>query len=269
MLNRSGKLHLAVESPASVMASIQPYTDYDFVIGSKLHMTNYRREVLNRDKRRFCILDSGAFEGDTVSCVEILELAIEIEAQEIVIPDVPGDLRATMNLFGKFLDLYRNMNQPKPHIMGVIVGKTVEEMTSCYGGMSQFVDTFGFSYFKPPSARREKEFARFPELTYGEGTRLGVILKIMAMWCRDEKPFHLLGLEDPRALPIYRALGRVRSIDTSFPVKVGERNEKLSITSLKPNGMIDYEAQHTDDITTRIQENCIVMKELCNERLLP
>ena len=56
------------------------------------------------------------------------------------------------------------------------------------------------------------------------------------------KPIHLLGMIQPSMLREYAKCTCVRSIDTSFPCAVALQGTRMTAHTLKPKGLLDYEA---------------------------
>lgn len=255
-----GKIALAVEYPVALHSLIRPLTDYDFLIASELLKgTGYRGLFLNKDPKRFRVLDSGAFEGETVSNSTLLQLAIEYEADEVVIPDVPGSASETLALAESFCSLL--YKKPRTfRLQGVVTGKTREDCLTVYEQFNRnsMVSTIGFSYFKPP----EGNFCVWhgADLARQERIRIQLLGEVLREFGTPSKDIHLLGLSDHRGLGIYRNFPFIRSLDTSYPVSVGLIGHNLDPTK---KGGINYNTIPTKTIARLCEQNTIRLRQLC------
>jgi len=191
---------------------ITPIPDLErFAISSNFHLVlvhiakvspKYHRFYRNRSKAGdYVILDNGAWERDiSVSSDELLDMAKEMKAKEVVAPDKLYDKNETIKMTRDFLSIV----PPKLKVQAVPQGQTVQEWKECFNELTKLqVDVIGLSKApKYKSSRTER-----------------------ALYCLKEKPnitYHLLGLDNPLELtnPIYKN-PQFRSIDSKIAFKYG------------------------------------------------
>ena len=100
-------------------------------------------------REKFVILDNGANETSAMTGNELMELALEIGAKEIIAPDVLKDHDATMRETHKFLSLQeQNIYDSSIGIMAVLQGNTVEEIRKCVDFYNKYdnISTIGIGY---------------------------------------------------------------------------------------------------------------------------
>ena len=90
-------------------------------------------DLKQREPKSYIILDNGAAEGKLIDNKLLINLAKEMNVNEIVLPDAYGNVIETLNRSGKFIDeniVYIKENKFK--LMGVVQGQTIEEFLKCY-----------------------------------------------------------------------------------------------------------------------------------------
>jgi hypothetical protein len=153
----------------------------------------------------FLMLDNGIAEGKPTDPEDLLGVAFKYMVNEVVVPDVLCDMKATIQAawdFEQYADEARSFNY-----MGVVQGSTLEELLSCMHDFAvmEYIDTLAIP--------------RHVETTVGFGTRLRLVEHAFKTY---DKEIHLLGT-NPRAMSElrtyaehYRLYG-VRGIDTASP----------------------------------------------------
>lgn len=237
-------LAIALEAPVCIDEHLQPYTDFDWIIGSEV-AKNPAYAALWKDEsrpRRYRVLDSGAFEGEALSIGAFMEMAMELEVDEICIPDVLASKEKTITLFAQTIS-HPLMREFKGLRMGVVQGETVEEWLECYYyfGCHDLCDVIGLTYHKNPCNVGSTLLHHLKPVREREAVRLGLIHKLVAsLHLNSAKPHHILGLCDCRALAFYKLYHWIRSIDTSFSVQLGMQNIRLQPDSPKPKELMDF-----------------------------
>lgn len=143
------------------------------------------------------ILDNGAWEGKQVDVDELMRLAREIDAREVVLPDKVGDCDKTIEMVNQYHDMFKGYVT-----MGVIQGRNVNELIRCYEAIKH-VDIIGIPKY------------------IGFVNRLEMIEMI-------DKPVHLLGLNCVGELERYVYFKKVRSIDSKIAIKAARSGIDLS-----------------------------------------
>jgi hypothetical protein len=171
---------------------------------------------------------------------------LDLKPSYYVVPDVLEDAQQTIV---SFLNWENEHNlAPISHIpkIGVVQGKTYEELATCYSFMNEKADyvaiSFDYSYYQQSALGKNK----LEKCRYG---RVKLIRDFIndGIW-NETKPHHLLGCALPNEFKEYKSLTRaIRSIDTSNPVVAGLHNiryvKDIGLTdklSVKLCDLIDY-----------------------------
>ena len=201
--------------------------DYRFALAHWVKQYKDTYTAPMKSEKAYMILDNGAFEGQTQSEDDILSAAQKLGADEIVLPDVPGDPKATLSAsykaFKKFSG-YRTMFVPH--------GQTPEEWFEC-------VDAW---VSKIREAKEESKVGYhtigISPLRYLEGGYK--YTKEMINHVRKlDMPIHLLGCADmwyftSELLP-HLAKWNIRGMDTSYAFALGAKGILLTPSSPKVN----------------------------------
>jgi hypothetical protein len=167
----------------------------------------------NIDEDSYVIVDNGAAEGSTVDDEQLLEAVRFYSADEVVIPDVMGDMKATIERKDKFLKsaeatdadhgIYNGV-----HFMGVVQGQTFDEVAEC---IDNFLDDERIDVIGVPRhllTTFKDSHARFHVLMYME-KRKGWEQKVHLLGTNNVWPSEILG--------IAQQFPWVRSCDSSLP----------------------------------------------------
>jgi len=264
-------LDVALEAPNCLIDPIRFLTDYDFVIGSQyLKDEQYRDSLGMFPCNRHVILDSGAFEAETLPMDKFIELSTKVCADEVVVPDVPGDAHQNLILWDEFCSKRERLTPKPPLIQAVPTGATFGDIVANYRILANdpVVDVVGLSYHLLEELPDSNDHhCHVYDLEPREECRLGLIHWLLTHgWLRTDKPHHLLGLTDCRALPIYRSYPWIRSIDTSLPVQVGlVDSAQLEWNSKKPTARVDYGKNYNDPHPLSVAvSNCRTFRKWCN-----
>lgn len=143
----------------------------------------------------------------------LLDLAHEINANEIVIPDHWNDGALTVEAAETFVDSLSDIELRRWSLMGVPHGRTIREWFGCYESLLQIANVIG--------------------LAYREWNDRSGLIRCHYSWDLDDfkfVEFHLLGLWNAREL-LY-AGPRVRSFDTSLPFRLAQKRVLLERDTL-------------------------------------
>lgn len=211
------------------MALIPPLAfldDYADKPGYYLYLAPmFRNETYDRfvwrtsTKLSYTILDNGAFEGDTVDDEALMELAIECAASELVVPDVLGDMAATLEKARDFKHLVKSVPNGPEHYMGVVQGRTVGDCIKCVRGLAEldYVTTIGLP-------------KHLLETVRVDSVRI-VLTDFIRQRYGDKFEIHFLGSSPVWPQELKSAARRgVRSMDTSMPWVYALREERLTDT---------------------------------------
>jgi len=197
-------------------------SDYHLVLAQELKRESYLStyKMLGAD---FIILDNGAAEGEQVSNLDLLDAALALKANEIVMPDVICNSEGTLTAIDEFIYDLNESDDDFSHLqlMAVVQGETIEE---CYDFIrkvekSGVAGTLGIprhliNTLADPSARCR--LATFIEGTFGIGRFDVHFLGTNSSWIGE---VHVLGRDFPWA----------RGVDSSAPFNYTIAGEDLGV----------------------------------------
>ena len=218
------------ESPISILEESKSYNDYDYAL---VHLFETQPEYLKFFKRsiaagREVLLDNSIFElGEAFNPVKYVKYAEELNPTFLIVPDVLEDAKATMSSWNKFHLNYNLKDYTSAYTIGVVQGKTYQDIVDCYKFMSDNADYIAISF----------DYTWYNKIAYSSRPgRLGHLDR----WCAgrpylinrlvedgiwdNTKPHHLLGASLAREFKAYVPIAKelnIRSIDTSNPVVAG------------------------------------------------
>ncbi len=239
-------MRIAFIPPTSLlMVSNNLFSDMHMAIASHILMGDAKYKAFYRGvgkSGRHIILDNGVWEtGVACGYADLLDTALEINASEIVIPDVMKDMYKTLIHAESFLDFADSAKLPRDFkFMFVPQGRDWMEWLECYNkAMEMFGDRFhtiGIPKWLGEAVNRNSSL-------YGRV----MLINDSSMDFRAKYDYHMLGmnsvLEIVRILP-YKDYVRkhIRSIDTSLPFAMAQK-----LGGIKPERMDftmeSYEAQ--------------------------
>lgn len=169
--------------------------------------------------KSWLILDNGVAEGYLLTDEQMYELALRIDADEMVLTDILHDGPATVDKAKEILGRYgRALKGKKISLMGVPQGKTEEEYIECARQLIKLgVNTLGVSYISVGDL--------FPKNRYSVAARPSFLVKLSLLLrlCERSGPqIHCLGLGGHpveifylRQLRTSQCTELVRTVDTS------------------------------------------------------
>jgi len=183
----TGSIHMVIPQ----LLEIEPY--YDF--------------YANRSD--YVILDNGAVEFGAMGNEELIELAKEIKANEIVMPDRLCNGLETFNLSFDFYCVLSKSERKQFKIMAVPQGKDLIDFVNCYTRLKSLnPDVIGLNHWFDST---------------GESRTL--IQKRLDVDMFNSFEVHLLGLTN--AGELNRSSPKVRSCDTSYAFKMAYQNRVI------------------------------------------
>lgn len=207
-------IKLAHESPIFAFDVVQELTDYDYFL---VHLFEevpeyFEHAVAAREKGRHIILDNSIFElGEAFDADDFKKWVEILKPTEYIVPDVLENAERTV----------ANMQNWVPDVpgkvIGVVQGKTYDEICWCYKEIEPFVDkvaiSFDYSYYENqfPVASKLKAW------TLGRRQLLQDLVKDSII--NTNKPHHLLGAALMWEFTDYaKKYPWIESLDTSNPV---------------------------------------------------
>jgi len=225
------------ETPNAYLEQSRRYNDYDYCL---VHLCDTYPEYLQfyKDsiaKGREVLLDNSIFElGEAYDSAQFAYRVQEIKPTYYVVPDVLEDCDLTMKSWLNFDREFRYRSNLPGMAIGVVQGKTFEELVDCYKFMSERADyiaiSFDYSYYQITGLGRSK----LEKMMDG---RIQFIRRLMTegIW-NERKPHHLLGCSLAREFKAYRGVGSIRSCDTSNPVTAALDGERY----INGIGLLDH-----------------------------
>ena len=213
-------IKIAHEAPIDIFEEVQRYTDYDYALVHLLEQNpRYRDTFENAVKKgREVILDNSIFELEEAFEADRFALWIDrLKPTWYIIPDALENAERTCTQ----AEVWK-INHGKVHgkSIGVVQGKTYDEIAQCYKFMNQDVKvdmiaiSFDYSYYtvSVPHPNKYVSWMLGRVKLLGDLLRDGVINK--------DKPHHLLGCGLPQEFSFYKHADYkwLYSLDTSNPV---------------------------------------------------
>ena len=229
------QIKISHESPLTLLKASKSYNDYDYCLVHLMEQEPKYKEYFLTARNvydREVFLDTSVFElGAAFDASKYMTWAEQIKPNLMIIPDVLEDSVATIQGWEKFIaEFGSRLDKLDARRIGVVQGKTLDQIRDCYEFMSNNADviaiSFDMSFFKQ----------------YGEGKtdlermcdgRPRLITQFIGEDLWDwKKPHHLLGCSLPQEFSFYAKsnIHNIRSIDTSNPVVHGLHNIKYNST---------------------------------------
>lgn len=219
---------IAHESPISIFNDVQEITDYDYAL---VHLFEENERYLNQFKKakakgREIILDNSIFElGEAFSADKFYPWIYNLMPDWYIIPDALEDAEKTV----RNVKQWRFVEGCKS--IGVVQGKSYEEIKWCYQEIEPLVDkvaiSFDYSFFV-----NEELNGKLPTVyhhyMYGRDALLHRMLFDGVV--NTSKPHHLLGCGLPQEFSSYKEFDWIDSIDTSNPVVAGLKGIRYNST---------------------------------------
>lgn len=217
----SHRIMVAHEAPLSILEHVSRLTDYDYALVHLFEKYDSYYKFFEKQlvRGREVILDNSIFElGKAFDSDKFAGWVLKLKPTYYIVPDVLENGYETMKSFDAFCKLYPDLPGLK---IGVVQGKTYQELVDCYEYMSEFADyiaiSFDYRYYLDTGLGRT-DLERF---TNG---RQSFIADLIAdgIW-NWKKPHHLLGNSLPQEIGWYHKVEvfNIRTVDTSNPVTAG------------------------------------------------
>jgi hypothetical protein len=219
---------IAHEAPISILEAIGDLTDIQYAL---VHLFDTHPKYYNFFKTslnlgREVMLDNSIFElGEAFDSDKYADYIHELKPTYYIVPDVLEESRATMTSFYTFTNEYQMVPGFK---VGVVQGKTYDELVECYNFMSGNADyiaiSFDYSYYQiiGKSTSGDPERAKLERMCDGRKKFISMLIED-GIW-DWQKPHHLLGCSLAKEFGEcngYSRVSNIRSVDTSNPVVAG------------------------------------------------
>lgn len=238
------------ETPLILMDKSRSYNDYDYALVHlfETHPQYYQFFKTSLAEGREVLLDNSIFElGTAFDSEKFYKYILDLKPTYYVVPDVLEDAQQTMISFLNW-ETKHDMT-PIKHIpkIGVVQGKTYDELAACYMFMNEKSDyiaiSFDYSYYQQSALGKNK-------LEKCRNGRVKFIRDLIrdGIW-NESKPHHLLGCALPNEFKEYSSMtNAIRSLDTSNPVVAGMHN----IRYIADIGLVDKPSTKLCDLIDKL-----------------
>ena len=238
-------IKIAHEAPIDIFEEVQRHTDYDYALVHLLEQNGRYRDTFERavKKGREVILDNSIFELEEAFEADRFALWVErLKPTWYIIPDALEDAEKTMQ---QAADWYKNYKDVPGKSIGVVQGKTYEEIRDCYRAMDEIavVDMIAISFDYSYYTRSVPHPNKYVSWMLGRVKLLGDLVKDGMI--NKDKPHHLLGCGLPQEFSFYKHADYnfIYSLDTSNPVVHGIKNIPYG-----PDGLWSKESQKLHEL---------------------
>jgi len=259
------------ETPIAYLPQSYLWNDYDYCL---VHLCDTHPEYLDFYKEavkkgREVLLDNSIFElGESYDPEKFADRIVDIKPTYFIVPDVLEDAAQTMQNWDDFVANYGHLPGMK---IGVVQGKTKQELLDCYRFMSDRADyiaiSFDYSYYSITSCGKNKLE------TYMNGRQDFIAWLNCTGWWRSDKPHHLLGCSLAREFKAYCGLKGLRSVDTSNPIVAALNDERyirgIGLLNHKPKVKLadQIDAKYDKEKLKLMLQNTQAFREITEGRL--
>lgn len=251
------------EVPISLLEESKNFNDYDYCLVHLLDIPEYKQYYMNSVKEgRKVLLDNSLFELETKFDNDVFANKIlELRPTEYIVPDSLENKDETISSFENFISKYKDLPGIK---IGVVQGKTLEDIIECYKYMSEHADkialSFDLSYYEQTNPNENKLFS----WCYGRQQLVKYLIE-NDIW-NPFKPHHLLGCGLAREFDFNYYKSHIESIDTSNPIVAAINGYRYSDNGLfvKPKiklcDLINYKLN--DEQLDLVRHNTKIFKQI-------
>lgn len=262
-------MHIEVshESPISILDDSLKYNDYCYALVHLFETHDKYFDFFKRAKglNKEVYLDNSIFElGESFEPGKYAEWIEKLQPNLYIVPDKLEDTNGTIN---NWLEWEKDHKFKNIRCMGVVQGRTWNELVNCYRFMASVADivaiSFDYSYYQG-TGLGDTNLER-----YSNGRQRFIRHLIQDnIWCWD-KPHHLLGCSLAREFRWYvdHNIHNIRSVDTSNPIVAAMHDLRYNDDhglDEKPKtllaDMIDHEI--TDDEMELVTYNTNMFKKI-------
>ena len=260
-------IKIAHEAPIDIFDEVQRFTDYDYALVHLLEQNSRYRDTFERavKKGREVILDNSIFELEEAFDADKFAGWVEkLRPTWYIVPDALENVKKTMSQMAEWNMNYKDLPGKK---IGVVQGKTYEEIKACYTFMDEIakVDmiaiSFDYSYYTESAPHPNK----YVSWMLGRVKLLGDLLKDGVI--NKDKPHHLLGCGLPQEFEMYQNMSFIDSVDTSNPVVHGIMDIRYEPEGLENKESVKLFTLIEEDVLERldvIKYNIKKFREFCN-----
>ena len=209
------------EIPKCLFNQSLDFNDYDYAL---VHLFDKDPEYLKFYKDsvkngRHVLLDNSIFElGEAYDNESFAKWVEELKPTEYIVPDALEDIEKTIQQMEDWNRTYRELPGKK---IGVVQGKTPEELVECYIYLDKQADcdkiafSFDYSIYEKLVPHKNKY------MSWMLGRALVLANMLDSGVINTDKPHHLLGCGLPQEFALYQDYKWLESVDTSNPIVHG------------------------------------------------
>ena len=209
------------EVPKCLFEKSLDFNDYDYAL---VHLFDEDPEYLEFYKNsvkngRHVLLDNSIFElGEAYDNDSFAKWVEELKPTEYIVPDALEDVAKTIDQMESWNRAYGKLPGKR---IGVVQGKTPEEIADCYVYMDKHADvdkiaiSFDYSLYEQIIPHENK----YMSWMLGRATMLANLLNSGII--NTKKPHHLLGCGLPQEFALYHSYKWIESVDTSNTIVHG------------------------------------------------
>lgn len=221
-------IKIAHEAPLAMFNRIQEVTDYDYAL---VHLFEESEEYWEKFVRasamgREIILDNSIFElGEAFDTDKFMPWVEKLKPTHYIIPDALENAEKTV------ANVKAWKSVPYSKSIGVVQGKSYDEIKWCYQEIEPLVDKVAFSFdyhFFINTDINGVLPTKFHHYMYGRDAMIHRLLGEDVI--NVNKPHHLLGCGLPQEFDSYRGYTWIDSIDTSNPVVAALKGMRYNST---------------------------------------
>lgn len=200
-------MKLALECSTDMLEMVQPFADFDWVLGHKvLEDKEYAEYHLNSNRLKF--IDNSVNEvGEPLSTEDLKKVWGLVKGTYIVSPDWIGGARKTLDAYQECLKEFG-----RERIVGVVQGQVFEEALNC-------VEVYGPGWIAVPydicSKRNDPPWL------------MALMRALIICNIPPDRHIHLLGLTSLKEFYWYINRPNVLSIDTGVPILLGLQGKDI------------------------------------------
>jgi hypothetical protein len=257
--------------PVSYLERLDQYQDNYLLLA---HIAKESKEYRDffRQNPKYKILDNSAHElGDAFDFEEVLDLAREMNCQEVVLPDKIFHCDETLTRTLQTLDKLRAKGvEGEFKWMAVPQGQTWDEYQKCFTAFTKHpkVDVIGAGFWI--IAKCYSQFSLEDEVMPNRlmfSRELSTRFDQPAFYARPQKPIHLLGLGDCYELKGQKHYPFIRSNDSSAAVRYGMHGQAFTVEKGRGPRIrsdLDFFAPFDEKTFDTVVNNIKVIQELAS-----
>ena len=249
------KIKIAHEAPLCIFDEVNALTSYSYCL---VHLMDQSQEYQEKfiklcKKKHEVILDNSIFElGTAFKGEDYFKWVKKLKPSWYIIPDVLEDCEGTIQQAEEWIATYGKKVPKRSKSIGVVQGKTLEEIIRCYkslewAGVDMIAISFDYSLYEKMFPHPNQKLSWM----MGRVQLLGILLDMGII--NPDIPHHLLGSALPVEGKFYGQYNWIYSTDTSNPIVHGIKGIKYQENfglyhkeSQKLHEMIHYPEEEID-----------------------